>query len=128
MILIYLSTFGLYFIVFDACRLISRMFEAMSGNFAHPEDIRLFVNVINGSLALHPEVSAYHRMQIAQIPGQYTTTATTQYRKFETNISEKELRGSNFYIHVSVSDLYILLHEKMWTDPGNIYIKSLTDT
>ena len=38
-------------------RLISRMFEAMSGNFAHPEDIRLFVNVINGSLALHPEVS-----------------------------------------------------------------------
>jgi hypothetical protein len=33
------------------------MFEAMSGNFAHPEDIRLFVNVINGSLALHPEVS-----------------------------------------------------------------------
>jgi hypothetical protein len=33
----------------------------------------------------------------------------------------------NFYIHVSVSDLYIpriglpiLLQENMWTDPGNI--------
>jgi hypothetical protein len=42
---------------------------------------------------------------------------------------EKELRGlsPNFHIHVSVSDLYIstiglpiLLHENMWTDPGNI--------
>jgi hypothetical protein len=42
---------------------------------------------------------------------------------------EKELRGlsPNFYIHVSVSDLYnptiglpILLQENMWTDPGNI--------
>ncbi len=43
--------------------------------------------------------------------------------------SEKELRGlsPNFYIHVSVSDLYIptiglpiLLEENMWTDPDNI--------
>jgi hypothetical protein len=42
---------------------------------------------------------------------------------------EKELRGlnPNFYIHVSVSDLYIptiglpiLSQENMWTDPGNI--------
>jgi hypothetical protein len=49
---------------------------------------------------------------------------------------EKELRGHNpnFYIHVSVSDLYvptiglpILLQENMWTNPGNVY-KSLTDT
>jgi hypothetical protein len=37
-------------------------------------------------------------------------TAKTQYRKFETNIPEKELLGysPNSYIHVSVSDLYIL--------------------
>ena len=43
--------------------------------------------------------------------------------------SEKELRrhSPHFYIHVSVSDLYIptidlpiLLQENMWTDPGNI--------
>jgi hypothetical protein len=42
---------------------------------------------------------------------------------------EKELRGlsPNFYIHVSVSDLYIptiglpiLRQENMWTDPGSI--------
>ncbi len=41
---------------------------------------------------------------------------------------EKELRGfnPNFYIHVSMSDVYIttivlpiLLQENMWTDPGN---------
>ena len=29
------------------------MFEAMAGNFAHPEDIQLFLNVLNGSMALH---------------------------------------------------------------------------
>jgi hypothetical protein len=36
-------------------------------------------------------------------------TAKTQYRKFETNITKKELRGHipNFHIHVFVSDLYI---------------------
>ena len=44
----YLINFGLF-------RLIARMFEAMAGNFAHPEDIQLFINVINGSIALHPE-------------------------------------------------------------------------
>jgi hypothetical protein len=58
-------------------------------------------------------------------------TAKTQYRKFEINISRKELRGCspNFYIHVSVSDLYIptiglptLLQENRWTDHGNIKI------
>jgi hypothetical protein len=56
-------------------------------------------------------------------------TTKTQYRKFETNIPIKELRGliPNFHIHVSVSDLYIptlvlpiLLQENMWADPGNI--------
>ncbi len=36
-------------------------------------------------------------------------TAKNQYRKLETNISRKELRGHspNFHIHVSVRDLYI---------------------
>jgi hypothetical protein len=63
-------------------------------------------------------------------------TATTQCRKFETNIPRKGTAPSlspNFYIHVFVSDLYIprnglpiLLQENMWTDPG-IY-KLLTDT
>jgi hypothetical protein len=57
--------------------------------------------------------------------------AKTQYRKFEINIPEKELRGysPNFYIHVSVSDLFIspiglhiLLQENRWTEAGNIYI------
>ncbi len=46
-------------------------------------------------------------------------------------LPEKELRvlSPDFYIHVSVSDLYIptvslpiLLAENMWTDPGNIQI------
>ncbi len=39
------------------------------------------------------------------------------------------------YTHISVRDLYIsriglpiLLQGNMWTDPGNIYCKSLTDT
>jgi hypothetical protein len=34
----------------------------------------------------------------------------TQYRKFETNIPEKKLRGlsPNFHIHVPVSDLYVV--------------------
>ncbi len=63
-----------------------------------------------------------------EVSGLYT--AKTQYRKFKTNFSEKELRGlspPNFHIHVSVNDLYILeiglpipVHENMWTDPGHI--------
>ncbi len=49
----------------------------------------------------------------------------------------KELRGysANFYIHVSMSDLYIppiglpILHqENMSVERGNIYSRSLTDT
>ncbi len=56
-------------------------------------------------------------------------TAKNLYRKFETNIPRRDLRGHkpNFHIHVSVSDLYIptidlpnLLQENMWTDHGNI--------
>jgi hypothetical protein len=47
---------------------------------------------------------------------------------------EKELRGlsPNFYIHVSVSDLYTIgphiLQQNRQTYPWNIYCKSLTDT
>jgi hypothetical protein len=46
------------------------------------------------------------------------STAKTQYRKFKTNIPEKELHGHspNFHIHVSVSDLYIF--------PGSVHIFS----
>ncbi len=60
-----------------------------------------------------------------------TCTAKTHYRKLEQKFPEKGLRGHspNFYIHVSVSDLYIppiclpiLLQENRWTDPGNGYI------
>jgi hypothetical protein len=57
-------------------------------------------------------------------------TAKNQYRKSETNIPSKRLRGHspNFHIHVSVSNFYIfprfdlpiLLQENIWTDPGNI--------
>ncbi len=56
-------------------------------------------------------------------------TAQTQYGKFETNISRKEVRSFSpyFHINVSVSDLYvptnglpILLQENMWTDSGKI--------
>jgi hypothetical protein len=35
-------------------------------------------------------------------------TAKNQYRKFETNIPRKGLHGSNFHIHVSESDLFII--------------------
>jgi hypothetical protein len=45
-----------------------------------------------------------------------------QYRKVETNISRKGIARPNFYIPVSVSDLYIprivlpiLLQENIWT-------------
>jgi hypothetical protein len=53
-------------------------------------------------------------------PVEPSTTAKTQFRKFETNIPRKGLRSlsPNFHIHVSVSDLYIptiLLQENMWT-------------
>jgi hypothetical protein len=40
---------------FNWIRLIARMFEAMAGNYMHSSDIQLFINVINGSLALHAE-------------------------------------------------------------------------
>ncbi len=60
----------------------------------------------------------------------YTCYAKTQYRKFETNIPRKKLRGHspNIHIQVSMRDLYIpriglsiLLQENIWTYPG-IYI------
>jgi hypothetical protein len=60
--------------------------------------------------------------------------STLQRRNTENSkqiFPEKELRGlsPNFYIHVSVRDLYcihatiylpILLQENRWTDPGNM--------
>lgn len=50
---------------FQWIRLIARMFEAMSGNFAYASDIQLFVNVINGSLALHAEDACILRYCLA---------------------------------------------------------------
>ena len=52
---------------FNWIRLISRMFEAMAGNFAHPEDIQLFLNVLNGSMALHAGDSVILRYCMATI-------------------------------------------------------------
>ncbi len=43
------------------------MFEAMAGNFAYASDIQLFVNVINGSLALHAEDACILRYCMATI-------------------------------------------------------------
>ena len=52
---------------FNWIRLIARMFEAMAGNFAYASDIHLFVNVINGSLALHAEDACILRYCMATI-------------------------------------------------------------
>ena len=66
---------------FNWIRLISRMFEAMAGNFAHPEDIQLFLNVLNGSLALHAGDSVIIRYSMATI-----INATHQFKNiFQTN-------------------------------------------
>ena len=43
------------------------MFEAMAGNFAYASDIQLFVNVINGSLALHAEDACILRYCMATV-------------------------------------------------------------
>ena len=57
------------------------MFEAMAGNFAHPEDIQLFLNVLNGSLALHAGDSVIIRYSMATI-----INATHQFKNiFQTN-------------------------------------------
>jgi hypothetical protein len=56
-------------------------------------------------------------------------TAKTLHRKLEKIFPERKLRGLSldFYIHISVSDLYIptiglpnWLQENRWTDRGNI--------
>jgi hypothetical protein len=52
---------------FNWIRLIARMFEAMAGNFAHSTDIQLFINVINGSLALYAEDAGILRYAMAVI-------------------------------------------------------------
>lgn len=46
-------------------RLISRMFEAMAGNFAYSGDIHLFLNVLNGALMLHSEDACILRYVMA---------------------------------------------------------------
>jgi hypothetical protein len=66
----------------------------------------------------------------------FLCTAKKQYRKLETNIPEKELRGTspNFHIHVSVSDLYFptiglpILRRKIVCGPILGIYKLLTDT
>ena len=50
---------------FNWIRLIARMFEAMAGNFAYSTDIQLFINVINGSLALYAEDAGILRYAMA---------------------------------------------------------------
>ena len=52
---------------FNWIRLIARMFEAMAGNYVHSSDIKLFVYVINGALALHAEDAAILRYCLATI-------------------------------------------------------------
>jgi hypothetical protein len=52
---------------FNWIRLIARMFEAMAGNFAYSSDIHLFLNVINGSLALYAEDAGILRYSMAVI-------------------------------------------------------------
>ncbi len=52
---------------FNWIRLIARMFEAMAGNYVHSSDIQLFINVINGSLALHAEDACILRYCMATI-------------------------------------------------------------
>jgi hypothetical protein len=44
----------------------------------------------------------------------YRYNAKSQYRKFETNIPRKGLRGHspNFHIHVSLSDLHVYSHNQ----------------
>ncbi|CAL8099332.1 unnamed protein product [Orchesella dallaii] len=46
-------------------KLITRMFEAMTGNFAYSGDIHLFLNVLSGSLLVHSEDSTIIRYVIA---------------------------------------------------------------
>ena len=46
-------------------RLISRMFEAMAGNFAYSGDIHLFLNVLNGALILYTENACILRYVMA---------------------------------------------------------------
>ena len=51
------------------------MFEAMAGNFAHPEDIQLFLNVLNGSMALHAGDGCILRYSMASL-----INATQQFK------------------------------------------------
>ena len=52
---------------FNWIRLIARMFEAMADNYVHSSDIKLFVYVINGALALHAEDACILRYCMATV-------------------------------------------------------------
>ena len=65
---------------FNWIRLISRMFEAMAGNFAYSSDIQLFINVINGSLALYAEDAGILRYALA-----VTINAAHQFKNIFSN-------------------------------------------
>ncbi len=84
-------------------------------------------------------IMTIHRFMIRTLYGAFQRNYNLKYnleapQRHNTENSKqifpgKELHGHspNFYIHVSVSDLYIptmdlpiLLQENMWTDPGNI--------
>ncbi|CAG9579717.1 unnamed protein product [Danaus chrysippus] len=62
-------------------RLISRMFEAMAGNFTSSRDIHLFLNVLNGALMLHSEDCLILRYVIAT----YVNAAFNFKNIFSTN-------------------------------------------
>ncbi|KAL0270475.1 UNVERIFIED_CONTAM: hypothetical protein PYX00_007876 [Menopon gallinae] len=62
-------------------RLISRMFEAMAGNFAYSGDIHLLLNVLNGALILHSEDSCILRYVMAT----YINAAHNFKNIFSTN-------------------------------------------
>jgi hypothetical protein len=57
-------------------------------------------------------------------------------RKFETNIPTKGIAWPQYqfphscvceHLYIPTMGLPILLQENMWTDPGNLHYKSLTD-
>ena len=96
------------------------MFEAMAENFDHPEDIQLFLNVLNGSMALHAGDACILRYSMAAI-----INATKQFKNifncsgyllimpsiaqiYSNNISNYLVKTS---IEFLVKQLYIL-HRK----------------
>ncbi len=75
---------------------------------------------------LKPNLSSFKADTLSET---LLSTAQAMYRNFETNIPRNETARprSQYYIHVSVSNLYIpriilpiLLQQNRWTDLGNI--------